>query len=125
MTLSNQNHASDKIPFFIRILTSKLDEAKHHHKKLQTYTHASFQSKHYSIDQISRIHEDNSDFIAHMRQQQMAWYQQALTPSRRADLESFGQLLNQLETAIYHVLYCIEQLTKPAAPCQEPLPVAC
>ena len=105
-------HDFDCFYFFKNVIQSKLNEAQKHLKKLEIYkTHPELFST-YSLDEITHIHEEQSDFITIAHKQCSIWRAQSLLAGQIEKINGLEEIIKKLETAIYHILFIIEYIQR-------------
>jgi hypothetical protein len=81
-------------------------------KKLEIYkTHPELFST-YSLDEITHIHEEQSDFITIAHKQCSIWRAQSLLAGQIEKINGLEEIIKKLETAIYHILFIIEYIQR-------------
>ena len=105
-------HDFDCFPFMSNIVQSKLTEALQHLRRLEVCkSHPELFST-YRLDEITNIHEEQSDFITVVYKQCAVWRSQTAHVGQLNKIKSLEDLTKRLETTTYHILFLIEHIQK-------------
>jgi hypothetical protein len=105
-------HDFDCFSFFQNVIQNKLSEANQHLKKLELYKQYPELFHIYTLNDIIDVHEEQNDFINIVYQQCHAWREHACSTVQHSQVNTLEEMTRKLETAVYHILYVVEQIKK-------------
>jgi hypothetical protein len=107
-------HDFDALPFLQNVVKSKLTEAQQHLKKLEVYRAHPERLNIHILDDIMSIHEENNEFMTRVYNQCKLWRNHTVFHKYSDKISHLETLAKTLETTVYHVLYCSDQIQKKA-----------
>ncbi len=102
----------DCLPFFQNVVKSKINQAQQHFNTLSSYKLFSIVPLDYKINDLTRIHEEQSDFITIVYKQCNAWRMGRLETKQSDKINCLEEMTRRLENLIYHILFMIEQINQ-------------